>query len=422
MRPGKTFLALVLTAGVSVTAGWAKDPPTPEPARLAALALPFGQRADWREWDSFLTFVIKRVGQEFSGDQRDQLGEIFFDARYELVRVLSAGSSDPVPRLFADTWSRLAPLLKQSIPGLSQQSASQFSTFATAMDGVASLTGIGEKLGFVRITPDALRGAANLLGKTDGDPLAYTLDVDTSLRALLDFTAGLPTPRPSPLLEQGRLPQPATKKAYAPWRNFWGPRSAHAAEADFSRLNEWVPDSRELQDYLEQVRDLLGETNGKVLQKSNLAAEYHALYRQILLATAWQESCWRQFVKKGQKLAPLSSVTGDVGMMQVNRRVWRGLYDLQGLSGDIEYNGYAGAEILMTYLTRYALRKNEHKQPGGNLARATYSAYNGGPGHLTRYRREKQIPQLRKVDDAFWQKFQAVSSGQELAVKSCYGQ
>jgi hypothetical protein len=109
-------------------------------------------------------------------------------------------------------------------------------------------------------------------------------------------------------------------------------------------------------------------------------------------------------------------------MMQVNRRVWRGLYDLQGLSGDIEYNGYAGAEILMTYLTRYALRKNEHKQPGGNLARATYSAYNGGPGHLTRYRREKQIPQLRKVDDAFWQKFQAVSSGQELAVKSCYGQ
>ena len=90
----------------------------------------------------------------------------------------------------------------------------------------------------------------------------------------------------------------------------------------------------------------------------------------------------------------------------MNRNVWRGLYDLQGLSGDTEYNGHAGAEILMTYLTRWVLRKNEHKQPGGNLARATYSAYNGGAGHLTRYRAAKPIPQLKKVDDAFWRKYQ----------------
>jgi len=76
----------------------------------------------------------------------------------------------------------------------------------------------------------------------------------------------------------------------------------------------------------------------------------------------------------------------------------------------------------MTYLTRYALSKDEHKQPGGNLARATYSAYNGGPRHLTRYRALKPVPALKKVDDAFWQKFQAVHSGQELPVRSCFGQ
>jgi soluble lytic murein transglycosylase-like protein len=140
-----------------------------------------------------------------------------------------------------------------------------------------------------------------------------------------------------------------------------------------------------------------------------------------MLATAWQESCWRQFVKKGEKLAPLSSVTGDLGLMQVNRHVWRGLYDVKGLSGDIEYNGHAGAEILMRYLSRYALRKNEHKQPGGHLARATYAAYNGGPSHLARYRAEKQISQLKQIDEDFWRKYQAVTSGQELAVKSCYG-
>jgi len=87
----------------------------------------------------------------------------------------------------------------------------------------------------------------------------------------------------------------------------------------------------------------------------------------------------------------------------------------------MEYNGHAGAEILMTYLTRYALRKNEHKQTGGNLARATYSAYNGGPGHLTRHRPAKPIPQIKRLDDASWQKYQAITSGQELPVKSCYG-
>ena len=32
----------------------------------------------------------------------------------------------------------------------------------------------------------------------------------------------------------------------------------------------------------------------------------------------------------------------------------------------------------------------------------------------------RQTPVWKKVDDAFWTKFQTVSSGQELNVKSCY--
>ena len=62
---------------------------------------------------------------------------------------------------------------------------------------------------------------------------------------------------------------------------------------------------------------------------------------------------------------------------------------LNGLSGDIAYNRNAGSEILLYYLSRYAIRKKEDKQPGGNLARATYSAYDGGLGHLGRYRNAK---------------------------------
>ncbi|HYA30323.1 MAG TPA: lytic transglycosylase domain-containing protein [Acidobacteriota bacterium] len=387
--------------------------------QMAALALPTGARADWQQWDSFLTNVVKKLGQDFRPDQRDQLSEMFLDARYQLVQMLSSGASDPVPQLFTDSWSRLGPILKQAIPGVSQQTAGQYTSFVRAMDAASSLSGIGQRLGIFRITPDALRGAAKLLGAGGADPLAYLVDVDTSLRELLGFTEALPASRPSSLLEQGRLEQWRRKASAA--MGSLAAHSAYAAEPDIDRLNEWVPEAREMPDYLLEVRQLLVETSDKVLAKSNLAPEQRQLYRQIVFATGLQESCWRQFIKKGEKLTPLASSTGDVGLMQVNRMVWRSLYDIKGLNGDMSYNGNAGAEILHYYLTRYAIRKQEDKQPGGNLARATYSAYNAGPGGLARYRGVRQSPTWKKVDDAFWEKFKAVSAGQELSVKSCFG-
>jgi hypothetical protein len=287
------------------------------------------------------------------------------------------------------------------------------------MDGIKSLANVGSQFGLFRISPDALGGAAKFLGGANVDPLTYSLDIDGALRGLLGFTAALPDARPSPLLEQGRLER-LRDKASAALRLF-GTRSAQAADADPDRLNQWVPETSEIQDYLVEVRHLLTDTANKVLAKSKLAPEHHPLYRQIVLAAGWQESCWRQFIKKGDKLTPLASSTGDVGLMQVNRITWRSLYDIKGLDGNISYNGNAGAEILNYYLTRYAIPKKEDKQPNGHLARATYSAYNAGPRGLARYRRVRQSPTWKKVDDAFWSKFQAVSSGKELEVKSCYG-
>jgi len=386
--------------------------------QVAALALPTGARADWQQWDAFLTNVVKKLGQEFRLDQRDQLSEMFLDARYQIVQAVSSGASDPVPQLFTDAWSRLGPILKQAIPGASQQTASQYTSFMRAMDAASSISGIGQRFGIFSITPDALRGAAQLLGTGGADPLAYLLDVDTGLRDLLGFTAALPASRPSSQLEQGRI-EPWHRKATRAIGSF-AVRSAHAAETDNDHLNEWVPEAQEIPNYLLEVRQLLVETSDRVLAKSNLAPEHRPLYRQIVFATGWQESCWRQFVKKGNKLTPLASSTGDVGLMQVNRMVWRSLYDLKGLNGDMSYNGHAGAEILNYYLTRYAIRKGEDKQPGGNLARATYSAYNAGPGGVARYRGVRQSPTWKKVDEAFWEKFKAVSAGQELSVKSCY--
>ncbi len=110
-----------------------------------------------------------------------------------------------MPQLFADAWNRLAPILEQAIPGASQSTANQYASFIRAMDAASSFSGIGQRLGIFRITPDALRSAAGLIGAGGGDPLAYTAEIDAGLRALLGFTGTLPDAHPSPLLEQGRL-------------------------------------------------------------------------------------------------------------------------------------------------------------------------------------------------------------------------
>jgi hypothetical protein len=98
-------------------------------------------------------------------------------------------------------------------------------------------------------------------------------------------------------------------------------------------------------------------------------------------------------------------------------------YDQQRLRWDIDYNSSAGAEVLIDYLLKYAIRKGEHQQPGGisNLARASYSAYNGGPSRLTRYRSSAASAYGQKVDTLFWEKYQQVAAGNELAVSECLG-
>jgi soluble lytic murein transglycosylase-like protein len=416
---GKWIFFLSVIAGLVATAVRAEENRNNAEIQMAALALPSGARADWQQWDSFLTNVVKKLAEDFQPGLRDQLGEIFLDARYRLVDALRAGTADPVPQLFTESWNRLSPLMKKAIPGATAETANQYTSFIRAMDAASSFGGLGQALGLFRITPDALSGAARLLGAGGTDPLAYTVDVDTAMRSLLGFTSALPAFQPSPRLEQSRL-QPLLDKASAAARSLMAP-PAHAAEADVDRLNQWVPEGTEVPSYLLEVRQLLTETSNRVLSKSNLAPQHRLLYRQIVFATGWQESCWRQYIKKGEKLAPLASSTGDVGLMQVNRITWRSLYDIKGLNGDISYNGNAGAEILHYYLTRYAIPKKEDAQKNGHLARSTYSAYNAGPGGYARYRGVRQSPVWKKVDDAFWSKFQAVTSGKELAVKDCYG-
>jgi hypothetical protein len=370
-----------------------------------------GPSADWRQFDSFFTFVVKRFGDDVPANLKDSLGDAFLDSRYELTGAIAPGRGrNPVPELFVNGWRRLSPIINQALPALPQQTASLYSNFIGAADKLA-LTGSAG----LNLTPDALRGMARLLSPSSAaDPLAYSTNVDGGLRGLLGFGAPLALPGRQSSLDR-RLFSPAGEEPVR-W-SFSFVRPAMAAEPAAKNLNQLLPDPKDLQTYLNEIRGLLVTLSDRIVTKFKLDDAHKTLYRQIVFAAAWQESCWRQFIKKG---TPVTSASGDLGLMQVNRNTWRGVYDLKNLGGDIEYNGNAGSEILVNYLTRNAIKKGEDKQAGGHLARATYSAYNGGPSAVGRYRGVRQSAEWKKVDEAFWGKFQQVSAGRELDVRQCY--
>jgi hypothetical protein len=180
---------------------------------------------------------------------------------------------------------------------------------------------------------------------------------------------------------------------------------------------------QELESYLIEIRSLLLEEAEARIDSSSLAPEYARIFRNLMLTTAWQESCWRQFIVRDRKIVPLISTSGDIGMLQINEKVWRGFYSPSKLKWNITYNTRAGSEILFKFMVNYALKRQEHKQGGGlsNLARATYSAYNGGPSKLNRYRNTSVPAAHKKIDMAFWEKYQKVVMGKELAVAHCLG-
>ena len=148
-----------------------------------------------------------------------------------------------------------------------------------------------------------------------------------------------------------------------------------------------------------------------------IEARFRPVFAHLVPTVGWQESCWRQFVEKDHRVTFLLSGSGDVGLMQVNRRVWRGFFDLEKLEWDIAYNAGAGAEILAQLLNRYGVREGRGQVENG--ARATYSAYNGGPDAYRRYRLARVARTERAIDVAFWKKYQAMAAGRALDFVLC---
>ncbi len=384
-------------------------PPGPEPT-LSAEELARWNAA-WEHWDAFLTFVVKQAAGDARLDgQRQALLDVLIEARYELVEALApahAGAPDPIRPLFFSAWTRLAPVLREISLGLPGESALHYLSFITAADALRAVDDLGPASG-LDLSADGLRRLARMIAPTTAvDPLAFSDAVDPELRQRFGFAPPLPPPTPS-------------ADADLSWS--WVAR-AWASDDLVARLNRWVPNRSDAPQYLPLVRSLLNDTAAEMLARQALNAKFHEVYRWLVLATAWKESCWRQFVRVDGRVRPIRSSAGAVGIMQVLPRVWRGFYEPTALQQDIGYNAGAGAEILLHYLRDYAVAKGEHTVTGGidNLARATYAVYNGGPAHLRRYRKDSTRRSLRRIDASFWDKYRAVQRGGELEVLECFG-
>jgi hypothetical protein len=314
-------------------------------------------------------------------------------------------------------------VLREEAGGLPAETALRYTAFLAAGDALAALRALGPELG-LEISADGLRRLARMVAPAAAeDPVAYRVGVDPELRSLLGF--GPPPSRPATPAGEEPAPAPPQRSGLLLrlLSALWPAAAAALPPRELARLDGWAPTLADLDAYLPLVRDLLRDRAGEVLAGAGLDAQHHRLYRHLVLATAWQESCWRHFVRRGGRVAPLRSPVGALGLMQVNPHVWRGVYDLAGLRDDVAYNGLAGSEILLHYLEDHALEKGEHRLPGGadNLARAAYAAYNGGPRHLTRHRTASTPRRLRRIDAAFWEKYEAVRAGRELEVARCFG-
>jgi soluble lytic murein transglycosylase-like protein len=370
--------------------------------------------AAWQSWDAFATWLVKDLATPAEPELRATLTEILLEARHELRDALAAEEreDDPVRSLFLSTWARLAPLLRSADLNLPGARSLELATFISAANALQALDAAAPHLGLTLDSNTLRRMARMLVPAVTEQELAYDAKVDPQLRQLLGLEPEL------------AVELPEDTDAAGPFAWLIAPAQAAAVNPSLVKLlTHWIPSPNDLDRYLRTMEQLLDESIAAERRRGKVSDDYFDLYEDMVRATAWQESCWRQFVKSNGEIKPIQSSAGSVGLMQINQHVWRNIYDLDALRDNVGYNARAGNEILAHYLVDYAIKRGEHEVRGDihDLARATYGVYNGGPRHLTRYRRDDTNAYLRGIDAAFWDKYEALRERGTEAVRGCYG-
>jgi len=426
LRVGKDAVLLDLSMTVETN-----PPAPPEPARESTAQEIERFSRLWETWDAFLVYQMESlVGETLTPEEQRTLFETLLETRYGFVRALEnkAIGNELIRQQFVWTWQQLDSILRSHLVKKARgDDMIKYLAFFTASDALSALDKLGPALN-VEISRDGLLRLVQLIG-TQEIAFGYSPAVDTHLRDLLGFGQALDEAGPS--FKELEIPFPSNENPAAPadaisnliLRFLITP--AHAAESSPPNLEElkpWIYSKNDLSSYLDRVRRALEKTADETFAKSKLDKSYEPFYRLMVMATAWQESCWRQVVTSKGNLQPLFSYNqSSVGLMQINERVWRGMYKTDSLRWNIEYNARAGAEILDHYLRDYALKKMDPKNPldTDTLARAVYAMYNGGPGQFQKFLKRNQADSFYESDKLFWNKYSMAKAGEFQKVSIC---
>lgn len=426
-------------------------PPAAAPITVSGPAAPLtpAEITAWQteldNWDAFLVFAIEQVGLTLPNQQvRDQLFNLLMDSRYRLVQALmspqAAGGPDPIRLLFLYDWTQLRSIIKAAAPTRAFGNRTlQFLSFISAGDALFAFDQAAPALG-VRISANDLRRLARIMApQVTADPLNFTFREDPSLQQLFGIPQPLAMPGPLPegdtIPPAGLAPSPALSPAPASTSLLSLPTFLLKLPEAFALENPPAPpqlialgrtltpvvvDSGNVSHYQTDLNQLLTLTAKGADGVGKLNSPDGHLFLLMVKSVAWQESCWRQFIRLGSRVTYLESSTGDIGLMQVNKHVWRGFYSLPHLEWDIVYNASAGSDILER-LMQSQVNRQASNRPGTAeaIARSTYSAYNGGPAAWDRWRMAAEPSALKQIDDTFWDKFRVTASGQSFNILQC---
>ncbi|MGD9972996.1 MAG: lytic transglycosylase domain-containing protein [Desulfatirhabdiaceae bacterium] len=434
MRPGNIVISpnnvrVEILADSDTSAAQPSPPETDlSPEELQAFA------STWEAYDAFLVQIIQTlVNQPLTPDERQILFHALIDTRYRFVAELAGGKrsgQDFVREQFILVWNQLSPVFRNHLGKDPSKALLAYIAFFSASDALAALDRVGPELG-IEISRDGLIRLARLLSGQEQIDLSYSGETDSELRAVLGM--GEPIPVIGPAFDQNEIILPESRNTTL--KNVFklnllavlaGPSAAWAGEnispAELKQIKQWIAEPGNLDTFVQQVQVLLDEVTDTQLKKSTIPENRRDLFRQIVSASAWQESCFRQYLIEKGKITYLRSYNNtSVGLMQVNERVWRSLYDLKALRWDIRYNAQAGCEILDQYLTRYALPKGGKSMDDNALAGSLYAMYNSGPGDFSKFQNRLKTKKLIRTDTLFREKFLWVKQDQWNNISKCLG-
>ncbi len=394
----------------------------------------------WETWDAFLVHMLLSLAEKpLTEADRQTIFETLLDTRYRFSTELNTRTveKDIVREQFMDAWTRLSPVFRDHLGAESSRFTLGYLAFFTAADALAALDRIGPAFG-IEISREGLIRLGRLISREKPILLEYDLRLHPELRQILGLETTLSYNETegtesfedtAPLLEKensGFVPSMPRLNFLAGF--FTGTRAWAETRKGIPNAADpadWLPPNEDPEPYIRRVKRLLNHAAAALLKKSPLHRVYHDFYQRLVVSTAWQESCFRQFVvKKGKVTYLISYNNSSVGLMQINRRVWRGIYEIQRLMWNIHYNAAAGCEILEQYLNRYALAKlkrlkRKDLMTEEAVAGLVYAMYNGGPRQFDAYLKRKDRKRYYLSDRLFMEKFRATTKGRVSEVKDC---